>query len=160
MLSALTVENEHMANSDVRAALTRMSEVCPEDAAVVREHLDSMIVHPLVLAERAIRASESAASAISNLDSRVGTIERGVTRVLKAEADKLVAEAEIKKVEAAERQAALDRSKESGQWLRNGVANIVGWLGQRSEATVALIIGALGMWFLNWVGLLPFTQQP
>lgn len=138
--------------TDVRAALARIAETCPEDAKILREHLDSLLVHPLVLAERAIRATESAANEMGHIDGRVSKIEGSVCSVLAAEALKIEADASLVTIEAEERTSALARSKESGQWTRDGVANVLGWIGQRGEAAFALVIGAAAAWIASQLG--------
>lgn len=139
----------------IREALDKVAGSHPDEARLLREHLDALVVHPMVLAERAIRATESASRDLSGLDERLGKIEEPVRNLLAAEAQRIEAEALLDKVRAEERQAALARSQESGQWFREGVTAIAGWLGKRSEAAIALILGALAAWFAGWLGVSP-----
>lgn len=133
--------------------LAVLSTSHPDEVKAVREHLDGLLVHPVVLAERAIRATQSAGAELARLNNRLESLEKHIEGVLEADAERRRAEAQRTSVEAEERRAALKRQQESGQWFRSSTAAAAGWLGKRSESAVALILGALAAWLASQLGV-------
>ena len=137
---------------DIREALSAIQETFPDEAKLLRAHLDGMLTHPLVLAERAIRATELCATELDGMADRLGALEAACLALATAETARLEALALLAEVEAEERMAALQRSEEKGQWLQRGVTDTLSWVGKRSEAGFALVVGAFAAWLASKFG--------
>lgn len=139
--------------SAIREALATIAETHPDEAALVRRHLDDLIVHPAVLAERAIRSTEAVAGELTNLRARLDKMEGEITPVLQSQAALRASEAERVRQDVADRAAALQRSHESGEWIRTSMTAIGTWLAGRAESALVLALGAIALWFAAWLGV-------
>jgi len=79
-------------------------------------------------------------------------LEAACLALATAETARLEALALLAEVEAEERMAALQRSEEKGQWLQRGVTDTLSWVGKRSEAGFALVVGAFAAWLASKFG--------
>lgn len=137
----------------VNVALSTISESMPDEARVLREHLNTIFLHPMVLAERSASALEVIRTDMGLMAARLDMLDDVLLKVAAAEIKRLEAETALTQAQADEKQAELARQQESGQWIRDSVTSFGSWLGSHIATAVAVVATAAAMWVAMKLGV-------